>query len=74
MFKSKPTSSKSAVQRLQKVAARRARVAQGQRAKFLAQVSATSSSSESQRTAQELVARVRAAKSADFLQMYRVAA
>lgn len=74
MFKPKPSLTKPAERRLQKATIKRQRTAKIQKAEFLAQVSVTSSSSESQRTAQELVARVRAAKSAGFLQQYRSAA
>lgn len=67
------TPSKSADLRLKKAAVRRARLQQDQRVKFLEKVNSTTSSAESQRSAQELVSRVRAAKSADFLDQYRIA-
>ncbi len=73
MFKKPPSLERSAQQRLQKVAAKRTRVAKAQRATFLAQVKATSPTEESRREADRLVDRVRAAKSAPFLQQYRTA-
>lgn len=74
MFKTKHPLSKPAEQRLQKVAVKRVRAARVQRAKFLSEVKATLPNEETQREAVLLVDRVRAAKSAHFLQQYRIAA
>jgi hypothetical protein len=74
MFKTKPSLTKPAEQRLQKAAVKRVRAARMQRAKFLSEVKATSLSEATQREAVVLVGRVRAAKSAQFLQRYRIAA
>ncbi|MFG6416643.1 hypothetical protein ACG02S_22350 [Roseateles sp. DC23W] len=62
-----------AKQRLHKVAVKRVLVAKVQRAKFLAQLRVTEPTEESRREASELVDRVRAAKTAGFLQQYRIA-
>lgn len=49
------------------------RLAKAQRARFIAQVGATVPTEATEREAGVLVERVRAAKSADFLQRYRIA-
>lgn len=74
MFKTKPSLTRAAERRLQKVAVKRVRIARMQRAKFLSEVKATLPSEATQREAARLVERVRAAKSAPFLQQYRIAA
>ncbi|WP_200379449.1 hypothetical protein [Rubrivivax gelatinosus] len=68
------SATKSAQHRLTKVAVKRARVASADRARFLLEVKTTRPTEESQREAQRLVERVRAAKTATFLQQYRVSA
>ncbi len=65
---------KPAEQRLHKVAVKRVRAARMQRAKFLAELKATLPNEATQREAVLLVDRVRAAKSAHFLDQYRIAA
>ncbi|WP_293504835.1 hypothetical protein [Roseateles sp.] len=72
MFKKPPLLEKPAQQRLQKVAAKRARAAKAKRAVFLAQVKATAPTEETREQASRLVDRVRAAKAAPFLQQYRL--
>jgi hypothetical protein len=74
MFKKAPTFGKPAQQRLQKVAVKRVRLAKVQRAVFLAKVKATTATEAQQAESDRLVSRVRAAKNADFLQQYRIAA
>ena len=74
MFKRKTSTSKTAEQRLQKVAVKRVRAARVQRAIFLSEVKATLPSEATQHEAALLVNRVRAAKSANFLEQYRIAA
>jgi hypothetical protein len=71
MFKKKLSLTKPAKQRLQRVAVKRVHVARAQRAAFLAQVKATQPTEATEQRAGRLVERVRAAKSADFLQQYR---
>ncbi|MBW8833080.1 MAG: hypothetical protein JF606_27605 [Burkholderiales bacterium] len=73
MFKRKPSIAKPAEQRLAKVAVKRVRVAKAERARFLAEVKVAQPSEAAQREAGRLVERVRAAKSAPFLQQYRIA-
>lgn len=73
MFKKKPFLTRPAEQRLQKVAVKRVRVAKAERAAFLARVKATQPTEASEQKADCLVARVRAARSAEFLQQYRTA-
>jgi hypothetical protein len=73
MFRKKPSLAKPAELRLQKAEARRVRVTKAERAQFIAQVLATQPTEAQQREAGQLVERVRAAKSADFLQQYRIA-
>jgi hypothetical protein len=73
MFRKKPSLAKPAEQRLQKADAKRIRVAKAERAHFIAQVMATQPTEAKRREAGQLVERVRAAKSADFLQQYRIA-
>jgi hypothetical protein len=74
MFKPKPSMTKPAEKRLQKVAVKRARAARVQRAKFLSEVRATLPTETTEHEAVVLVGRVRAAKSANFLQQYRITA
>lgn len=74
MFKTKPVPAKPAIQRLHKAAIKRARANVEKRAKFLKTVSSTTGSAETQAGAQQLVSRVRAAATADFLQKYRISA
>lgn len=73
MFKKKPALAHSADQRLTKVAVKQTLLAKAGRARFLAEVKATRSTLASQQEADRLVERVRAAKSAAFLQQYRSA-
>ncbi len=74
MFKPKPSTAKPAEQRLSKVAVKHVRVAKAERARFLAEVRATEGTEKGTHEAGRLVARVRAAKAAPFLQQYRIAA
>jgi hypothetical protein len=71
MFKN-ASSSKPTEQRLFKVAAKRVRVANLRRARFLAEVRATQPTESSAREVVRLVERVRAAKAAPFLEQYRL--
>jgi hypothetical protein len=73
MFKKTTSPGKPAEQRLYKVATKRARVAKVQRARFLAEVKATQSTEASQREAGRLIERARAARTAPFLEQYRMA-
>jgi len=73
MFKKKTSLTRPAERRLQKVAVKRVRVANAQRADFLARVKATQPTEAGEQKADCLVKRVRAAKSAEFLQQYRIA-
>ncbi len=69
----KPSFRKPGDRNLQKVAMKHKRLAKAQRARFIAQVGATVPTEATEREAGVLVERVRAAKSADFLQRYRIA-
>lgn len=73
MFKKSPLPTKPARQRLSKIAVKRVRVAKLQRARFLAEVKANQPTEASQLEAGRLVERARAAKTAPFLQQYRLA-
>lgn len=72
MFKTKPSLTKPAEQRLHKVVVKRVRAAKAQRARFLSQVKTTLPTEASQCNAIVLVEQVRAAKSAEFLHRYRI--
>ncbi|MGN6526844.1 MAG: hypothetical protein ACTHL8_10675 [Burkholderiaceae bacterium] len=71
MFK-KPSSATPAKKHLTKVAAKRVRIAKAQRAVFLAEVKERKPDEATRREANVLVERVRAAKTARFLDQYRV--
>ena len=72
MFKTKRSTMKPAEQRLYKLSVKRIRVAKAERARFLAQVKTTLPTEAESRKASQLVERVRAAKTAPFLEQYRV--
>ena len=78
MLKKKPFKSKLAQHRqhrqhrLHKAAVKRARVAKAERARFLAAVKANQPTEAGARMTGQLVKRVRAAKTASFLQRYRI--
>lgn len=74
MFKKKASPAKPAEQRLLKIHVKRLRLAKQQRAEFMAGVRSTQPTEASVQRSEELVKRVRAAKSADFLDQYRVSA
>jgi len=74
MFKKKPSPAKPAVQRLYKVAVKKALVAKADRARFLAEVKANQPTEAGVRRAGQLVDRARAAKAAPFLEQYRIVA
>lgn len=74
MFRKTPPVARTAEQRLAKVAVKRVRVANNERARFLAEVKATQPTEASVHKAEQLVKRVRAAKAAPFLQQYRIVA
>lgn len=71
MFKKSFSLPKLAEQRLVKVAVKRARNAKVHRARFLAEIKSAQPNEVSAQEADRLVERVRAAKAAPFLELYR---
>lgn len=74
MLKRKSTLANTAQFRLQKLGAKRARLAKTQRARFLTQLRETTATDDAQQESLELVKRLHDAKSAEFLHRYRIAA
>jgi len=73
MFKKRVAATKLAERRLAKAQLARTRLAATQRARFIAEVAATRPTEAVKQEAGRLVERVRSAKSAAFLQQYRIA-